>query len=821
MESSSSPPFNGLTNTPSAPTNLHGIAHNIEFVAPSSPASCSIDPPLGIEASHDLGPPPCHVSLINHCNLHIILVHLHVMSWINHHNLHLKFPNVDDIGRKPVAPPSSPAPTSPVPFTAATTPPVALSKSTISTTDPSQHQSSDLLSPAIFRVFAFGYGFPAIIFTRRVPTLLSGFFLPLRLRPSSTIILSGEVILSGKFLHFQPLTYLRSVDTLASQYLLYGPLLAKILYSWVWEDIQKDNWCLHILIICSLRGLIYQLWSSYCNMLFLTRNRRILQQGVDFKQIDREWDWDNFLILQAFIASIACYSLPFLTDLPLWNTRGFTYALILHMGVSEPLYYWTHRYFHSDYLFTHYHSLHHASAVPQSFTAGNATLLEHLILSVVIGVPILGASLIGSGSISMIYIYVLIFDFLRCLGHSNVEIVPHFLFETFPFLRYLLYTPTYHSLHHTEMGTNFCLFMPLYDALGKTLNNKSWELHRKIISGSGKNGSIPDFVFLAHVVDFISAMHVPFVIRSFSSLPFSTRIFLIPMWPFSVIVMLVMWAYSKTFLITFYNLRGRLHQTWAVPRFGFQYFLPFARDGINNHIEEAILRANRLGVKVISLAALNKNEALNGGGTLFVNKHPNLRVRVVHGNTLTAAVILNEIPDTVKEVFLTGATSKLGRAIALYLCRRRIRVLMLTLSTERFQNIQKEAPMDCQNFLVQVTKYQAAQTCKTWIVGKWTTPREQSWAPTGTHFHQFVVPPIFSFRKDCTYGNLAAMKLPEDVQGLGSCEYTMERGVVHACHAGGVVHLLEGWTHHEVGALDVDRIDLVWKAALKHGLKPV
>jgi hypothetical protein len=51
-------------------------------------------------------------------------------------------------------------------------------------------------------------------------------------------------------------------------------------------------------------------------------------------------------------------------------------------------------------------------------------------------------------------------------------------------------------------------------------------------------------------------------------------------------------------------------------------------------------------------------------------------------------------------------------------------------------------------------------------------------------------------------------------------QYTMERGVVHACHAGGVVHCLEGWEHHEVGALEVDRIDVVWEAALKHGLTP-
>lgn len=59
-----------------------------------------------------------------------------------------------------------------------------------------------------------------------------------------------------------------------------------------------------------------------------------------------------------------------------------------------------------------------------------------------------------------------------------------------------------------------------------------------------------------------------------------------------------------------------------------------------------------------------------------MEKHKDLKVRVVHGNTLTAAVILNEIHEDVKEVFLTGATSKLGRAIALYLCRRGVRVLV-------------------------------------------------------------------------------------------------------------------------------------------------
>lgn len=497
-------------------------------------------------------------------------------------------------------------------------------------------------------------------------------------------------------------------------------------------------------------------------------------------------------------------------------------ATLLHVLVSEPVYYWVHRWLlHGNYFFTNYHSFHHSSSVIQPTTAGSATFLEHLFLSAVIAVPLIGTCLAGFGSLAMIYSYFMIFDFLRGLGHCNFEFLSHKIFEKVPFLRYLIYTPTYHSLHHSDMGTNYCLFMPLFDALGNTLNSKSWDLHKKISLDAGKNLVVPDFVFLAHAVDMSTSMHQPYIFRSFASIPYKFMFFQIPYLVVAFVVMLLMWAKSKVYVSSFYNLRGCLHQMWVVPRYGFQYFLPFALDGINKQIENAILRADKIGVKVISLAALNKNEALNGGGTLFVNKHPNLRVRVVHGNTLTAAVIINELPENVEEVFLTGATSKLGRAIALYLCRKKVRVLMLTLSTERFQKIQKEAPIEYQKYIVQVTKYQAAKNCKTWIVGKWITPREQSWAPSGAHFHQFVVPPILHFRKDCTYGDLAAIRLPEDVEGLGYCEYKLERGVVHACHAGGVVHFLEGWTHNEVGAIDVDRIDVVWEAAMKHGLRPV
>ncbi|WOK95039.1 protein ECERIFERUM 3-like [Canna indica] len=595
------------------------------------------------------------------------------------------------------------------------------------------------------------------------------------------------------------------------KYMLYGPVVANAI--WEWREGNSNSWSLHLIILFALRALTYQLWYSFSNMLFLTRRRRVVKQGVDFHQIDKEWHWDDFLILQALLASMLVRLAPPMAELPLLQLKGCAAALLLHVVFSEPVFYLANR------CASRGRPSSSPAAVPTPMSAGAGTPLQQLMVSAVMGVPLAVAFAVGWGSSGLAYGHVLVFDFLRCMGYSNVEVLPAALFEALPPMRFLIYSPTYLSLHHTEKNCNFCLFMPLFDALGKTLHPKSWDLQKEISSGDDR---IPDFVFLAHVVDIVSSIHAPFMFRSLSSKPFAANLLLVVvMWPIALLWMLLMWAFSKTFLLSFYYLRGRLHQTWVVPRYGFQYFLPFARKGINDQIELAILRADKLGVKVLSLAALNKNESLNGGGTLFVNKHPNLRVRVVHGNTLTAAVILNEIPRDAKEVFLTGATSKLGRAIALYLCRKNIRVLMLTLSTERFQKIQKEAPAECQHHLVQVTKYQAAQNCKTWIVGKWLTPREQSCAPPGTHFHQFVVPPTIGFRKDCTYGKLAAMRFPKDVQGLGYCEYTVERGVVHACHAGGVVHLLEGWRHHEVGAIDVERIDVVWEAAMKHGLAPV
>ena len=51
------------------------------------------------------------------------------------------------------------------------------------------------------------------------------------------------------------------------------------------------------------------------------------------------------------------------------------------------------------------------------------------------------------------------------------------------FVRMFFTWSRYHTIHHTDKDSNFCLFMPLFDLLGGTLNDKSWELQKRNSAG--------------------------------------------------------------------------------------------------------------------------------------------------------------------------------------------------------------------------------------------------------------------------------------------------------------------------------------------------
>jgi len=614
-----------------------------------------------------------------------------------------------------------------------------------------------------------------------------------------------------------------------------------ILYKFPWEDLgnfkyllfapyavaaltgrdDEDNWAAHMCAIAVLRYFTAQCFISLSRIHYVTEKTKIQNKGIDYKQIDREDNWDDYIILQMYVMTIV-HNMPYLgyNNFPLSDTRGLWHLLLFHVGPAEFIYYWLHRALHHQSLYKRYHSHHHASFVPEPITGSVHPFAEHLMYTVVFAVPLLGPFFTGGASIAMFYVYLLGFDFMNAIGHCNFEFIPRW-FMSIPGMKYLIYTPSFHSLHHSRVHTNFCLFMPIYDHIFGTVDKNSDALYDRAIAGKAAPKTAPDVVFMGHGTNLVSLFHLPFMLRSFSSHPFEPKWWLAPFWPFCLAVMFVLRFFGTAFVSDKHQLRHLKLETWVTPAWAIQFFFQSQWTFINNKIEEAILHANDTGVKVIGLGALNKNEALNGGGKLFVDKYvdkfPNLRVRVVHGNTLTAAAVLRKIPSDVKEVFVTGSTSKLGRAISLYLAERGVKVKMLTMNSHRFQKIKEEASEVARPFLSHVTKLEAGANCKDWIVGKFCNEKNQAMAPPGTTFHQFVVPPLKESRKDCVYTSLPAFMMPKDAKYFKTCEMTMDRGCVHACHAGAVVHALEGWEFHEVGAIDYSRIDETWEASVKHG----
>eukprot|EP00270_Netrium_digitus_P010014 TRINITY_DN3078_c0_g1_i2.p1 TRINITY_DN3078_c0_g1~~TRINITY_DN3078_c0_g1_i2.p1 ORF type:complete len:640 (-),score=124.51 TRINITY_DN3078_c0_g1_i2:272-2047(-) len=578
-----------------------------------------------------------------------------------------------------------------------------------------------------------------------------------------------------------------------------------------------DNWCLHMIIIGMARILLGQLWLSATRLHWLVGRHQVQLKGINFKQVDFQERWDDAILFQMLIATTIRASGTLFKNFPAYDGWGLVILLLLHVGPVEFIYYWYHRLMHNHFLYARFHAYHHISFVTESVSGPIHDFAEQIVLATIFSIPVVGAELLGHFSLTSIYIYSIGFDFLNCIAHSNWEFVPLWLFRAFPPLKYLFMTATFHGLHHSQISTNYALFMPLYDYMGNTVDKLTDEVQEAAFRG---REDVPDFVFLSHGSEVLSIFHTPFGIMSFASRPYAPSWLMYILWPLALPVWLLLWLFGEAFVLDKHRLHGLSTQTWLIPRLASQYFQNKERKAINALIEKAIVDSDKMGVKVFTPGLLNQAESLNGGGKLFVSKHPNLRVCVANGSTLTAAYILKQIPPWTKEVALTGATSHVGRAIALYLCKRGICVITVTKSKEAFSGIQAEADEQHRHLLLMAESYTEAAHCKRWIIGQPMTRKEQRLVQPGTHFHQFVFPVMHQTRGDCTYRKVPGMRLPSGVQGLRTCEMSMERGCVHACHAGGLVHALEGWQHHEVGEIDPDRIDIVWEAALRHGMKP-
>ncbi|XVF68277.1 hypothetical protein PTKIN_Ptkin10aG0192000 [Pterospermum kingtungense] len=458
------------------------------------------------------------------------------------------------------------------------------------------------------------------------------------------------------------------------KYVILAPWVVHSSYCLVTKGIREVD-LVYVLIFPFLvtRLLHSQIWISYSRYRTAKGNNRIVDKGIEFEQVDRESNWDDQIILNGLMFYLGYMIIPEASNSPLWRLDGAIITILLHMGPVEFLYYWLHRALHHHFLYSRYHSHHHSSIATEPITSVIHPFGEEVAYFLLFAIPILTLLFTGTSSIVVEFGYITYIDLMNNMGHCNFELVPKWVFSIFPLLKYLLYTPSYHSLHHTQFRTNYCLFMPIYDYMYGTVDKSSDALYESALKRPEES---PDIVYLTHLTTPNSIYHLRIGLASLASKPFvpsSSKLYSMAMWPVACWSVVFTWMYGRTFISERNSFNKLKLQSWVVPRYTMHYLLERQKTNIvSNLIEEAILEADKKGAKVLTLGLLNQNEELNGNGELYIQRHPKLKIRLVDGSSLAAAVVINSIPKETNQVLLKGKVSKVSYVIALALCQKGI-----------------------------------------------------------------------------------------------------------------------------------------------------
>lgn len=274
-------------------------------------------------------------------------------------------------------------------------------------------------------------------------------------------------------------------------------------------------------------------------------------------------------------------------------------------------------------------------------------------------------------------------------------------------------------------------------------------------------------------------------------------------------------------------MRGK---TVLVRNFGWHFFIAKSRSRIRDRILKTVLKIQDQ-VDVIGLGALTKAEWLTQGGKWIVDElGENLRVPIVHGDTLTAAAVILTVQEarqtmaTRPVIFITGATSKIGRAVVLSLASFGFEIVMYSENSKRVKAIREEAG-EAGAMIKESSNLSDGDKCNLWITGKAVPSGKKLLAhiPNNAKVINFSVPnpisvKLYKKRQDLTFIEGGLLSYDPSITDL---KFTMrlKPGITYACHAGTMVHANEGWTHHEVGHVDMESIWKVWESAQKIGFK--
>jgi len=350
-------------------------------------------------------------------------------------------------------------------------------------------------------------------------------------------------------------------------------------------------------------------------------------------------------------------------------------------------------------------------------------------------------------------------------------------------------------------------------------------LHATVLSQTPRK---TDVVFLGHGFDAASMVHLPWLSPYMASHQHRWRWWFAPLYPFLGVWTLFCRYALSTAVVQRYGYRGTKCATWCLPITG-HFYLPSMKQHhahINKMIEKALVEADEAGVRYVGLGALNKAEWLNRGGKDLLPLLEGRKLRLVHGNTLTAAAVWRALElhtSPTDEVVVTGPTAKIGRVLSLLLARRGNKVRLLTSSEERYLTLKAEAARlfgaEAAARLTRAPTYADAAGAGVWVIGKLIRADDlKAHVAAGSLLIDYAVPHVpDELAARYRYVNGAALAYEPRDTDLTFCHDVP--GTVPACLAATIIHCREESREHECGEVDLESIDGWWKRAEAHGFR--
>jgi sterol desaturase/sphingolipid hydroxylase (fatty acid hydroxylase superfamily)/predicted amino acid dehydrogenase len=589
-----------------------------------------------------------------------------------------------------------------------------------------------------------------------------------------------------------------------------------------------------------LKGLLALSRSSLAEQYRITRKPVITDA-----QLERESVWVYGYFYDFVSALLVFYVGPF-QNMTLFNSESIIWYFIFHATLVEFIYYWFHRLLHVSCVYKNFHSYHHKSINTEPTTGLSFEFVERFSYTLLFSIPPLCVSLLGNNSLVTFCGYIIWFDIMNEGGHINFEVLPDW-FHRSP-LRWIFYSPTFHSIHHTKFKKNYTLFMPWCDilfgtAIYKEINSSN---SQNILPTHVKAERKPDFVLLIHAGYMTSILYSLSEFPTFAPMMKLTHKYQHQPWMYFLYPILLFlstyWGYfekgyhnEEVFDFTLNKkdtpFKSAIGSTWIVRNLGAHYLIKSYQKIIISRIENAILEAQKSGVKVVGLGNFNKAEWINHGGLDIVKnlKDKLTSTYISHGDTLSAAVVyqygmwLKENNYWKKSVFVTGATSKIGRALCLQLIKQNIRVVMYTQVRPRFDEIASEADPSLRHLLVFCNDINGGKDCDLWYTGKMLPKGKEllNAIPKHATVVNFSVPDpltpkLLAQRPDLLHLDSGLLKYDTNVMDP-KFTWLLPQGNIYACLGGCIVHSVMGIEEHEIGAVKIEDMDKYWNAALNLG----